>query len=436
MSRKLPWRILLGSALFAGVSVASSAQNAQTGNFLYKVKKKESLYLLGSLYFSNPSSYRKIQRINRVINPRRLQIGTSLQIPQSLLRYETIQGRIFSSKGTVFIGSRAAYVGMAVQEGDLVQTGQRSFVSLRLPDGSVVTLPSNSTVRIQRLRRTLLTDGVERLFAIKSGQATGIVTPLQNPFSTFRISTPSAITSVRGTEFRVRYDPKDESSATEVIEGKVAFNEVRGEAQIVAKGFGTNTTLASPVALLPPPLLLDADKVQHEEQLTFTARAMDGATRYRFQIGRNAGFLDMMDEATSSTAEATFLSIANGLYFVRITGIDAAGMEGQPAIYSFERRLSRIRTSIEEGKTGLYRQFLFRWQAIDASKPQFRFQLSRKADGSVPMVDESGLTESSFIITDLPKGTYYWRVMTMEVEGNKFYRKWSSTNELRVEATR
>src|SRR3546814_1940751 len=87
------------------------------------------------------------------------------------------------------------------------------------------------------------------------------------------------------------------------------------------------------------------------------------------------------------------------------------------------RRLNRISTSLEERRAGRYRQYLFRWRAPDAPNAQFRFQLSASPDGSSPLVDEIGLTEPVLILTDLPKGTYYWRVVSTETAHGDIYRK-------------
>jgi len=216
------------------------------------------------------------------------------------------------------------------------------------------------------------------------------------------------------------------------VEGKVAFREGSESEQLVPAGFGSSDRLAAPVALLPPPDLADPAKVQDDEQLSFALRPMANAVGYHFQIARDAGFIDVIDETYADTPTGAFPSLPNGSYFVRLSGIDGNSLEGEPAVYSFERRLNRLRTSLEQSRAGRYRQFLFRWQAPDVKAAQYRFQLSRAKDGSDPVVDQTGLADSFFIVTDLPGGTYYWRVMSVEAADGKVYTKWSATSELRV----
>ncbi|WP_243652443.1 FecR domain-containing protein [Novosphingobium sp. PhB165] len=400
------------------------------------MNRNDTLYDLAQRYFADRGGYVVVQKLNRVSNPRRMPVGKVLKIPRSLLRREPIEAVVQNYKGSVLVGTRSAAIGLKVHEGDLVETGDRSFVSLRLPDNTTVSLPSGTRVRVQMLRRTLLAESVERQFVIQKGQAAGIVTPMTDPQSTFQFLTPRAMTSVRGTQFRVSYEPGDESSHVEVTEGKVAFREDRETEQFVEAGFGTSDQLPAPVPLLAAPDLVTPDKVQDEERLAFAVKPLTGAIRYRFQLARDAGFLDVIDEAFADTPQAELPSLPNGTYFVRMAGIDANGLEGKPSVYSFERRLNRLRTSLEQSRAGRYRQFLFRWQAPDLTGAHFRFQLSHNADGSSPVVDQTGLAGSSFVITDLPGGTYYWRVMSIEAASGRIYTKWSPTSELRVGNTK
>lgn len=427
--------------LLAGASLLSSSPvcaRSPAEHVEYKVLKGDTLYDLAIRYLANPGGYAVVQKLNRIVNPRRIPTGRTLKIPRALLRQEPIEATVLSYSGKVLVGARTAMVGMKVKEGDLLETADRSFVTLRLPDASTVSLPSRALVMVELLRRTLLADSVERRFTIARGQATGSVTPMTDPHSTFQFQTPRAMTSVRGTRFRVNYDPQDSSSRVEVVEGKVAFRESGQVEQLVAAGFGTKDSLPDPVPLLPPPALTAADKVQDEEALRFALQPVAGAAAYHIQIARDAGFLEAIDETRSDGPEAQFSGIGNGTYFVRSSAIDANGLEGLPSTYSFERRLNRLRTSIEEGRAGKCRQYLFRWDAPDLGPDlagtQFRFQLSRNPDGSGAVADQTGLKGSSFIITDLPGGTYYWRVMSMTTGPERIYTKWSSTNELRVGA--
>src|SRR3546814_9009012 len=112
----------------------------------------------------------------------------------------------------------SATIGMIIQDGDSIKTGAKAYVSLLLPDRSVVSLPSQSAVRVSRLRRTMLTGNIMRLFAIEKGSASAVVTPMPNPRSSFEFTTPVAVSTVRGTRFRMNYDPERGRATSAVLE--------------------------------------------------------------------------------------------------------------------------------------------------------------------------------------------------------------------------
>lgn len=440
--RSSSFRTLLPALLaFALFGTAHAAPGSNDDAIVYRVAKGDSLYTLAERNFRKLADYAVVQRLNRVIDPRRLPVGTVLKIPRSVLRQEPIDAVVQSFRGTVFAGAGERYrrvvVGMKVREGDRIETAGRSFVTLGLPDGSNVTLPSRTTVLVERMRRTLMAGSVERLFRIEKGRAGATVTPMEDSHSQFRFSTPVAVSAVRGTRFRMRYDPEVHRAASEVLEGKVAFvSAADAEEQMLSEGFGTANGLSGPVRLFAPPELVSPGRVQDEEHLRFALKALSDATSYHVQIAADAGFIDVLDETTVASTEAILEPIGNGDYFVRATAIDANGLEGLPATYAFQRRLNRIEASAEEARSGRYRQYLFRWRAPDARHAKFRFQLSASSDGGKPLIDEPGLTGTVFVVTDLPAGSYYWRVMTLEVEEGRAYGKWSPFQELRVEGTR
>ena len=419
------------SALHAQASVQTLESIAR-----YEVARGDNLYTFAARYLARLADYKIVQRLNRIADPRRVPIGLSLRIPHRLLKQESVHAVIQSYRGLVRVGARAAAVGMVVTEGDLIETGQKSFVTLMLPDDTVVAMPSHSAVRVRRLRRTVLGSHIERLFAIEHGRANATVTPMSDSLSDFRFSTPSAVTSVRGTRFRISYDPGSKRATGEVLEGKIAFATPKAAEQLLPAGFGTANGLTAPVALLAPPELIGADRPQSDEDLRFTMKPLSGADRYRLQIGTDAGFLEILDEVTTASPEAQFASLPNGSYFVRVTAIDPNQLEGKPATYAFKRRLNRISTSLEQSRVGRFRQYLFRWRTPDAPGAQFRFQLSRDDEKSTPLVDEVGLTGTSFIVTDLPKGSFRWRVMTVESVDGRVFSKWTDYMELRVEDAR
>lgn len=106
--------------------------------------------------------------------------------------------------------------------GDTVRTGKDGRADLLLTDGDLLSLEAGSAV-------TLVEDGAEVLLGVIRAQ-------VRSRFAKkFTVRTPSAVTSVRGTDFLVRELPGKPSSVV-VLEGAVEFS---GRA-------GTKTVLVGP----------------------------------------------------------------------------------------------------------------------------------------------------------------------------------------------
>lgn len=433
------WRF--GFLLLAFVLQAApvSAQAPEEPEIVrYQMREGDTLYALAERHFRRIGDYAIVQRLNGIRNPRRIAIGRTLRIPKRLLSSEPVVARIISFRGNVQLlrdgRELAVSAGMAAREGDELATGANSFVSLGLPDRSAVALPSQSRVRIDRLRRLSLTGAVERLFSVEQGRVRAVVSPLDET-DEFHVTTPISVSAVRGTEFRVRYDARAARAITETLSGEVRMSTARETRRNLPAGFGavaSDAELSAPVSLLPAPSLVAPGKIQDDSGLVFELTPLAGARAYHVQIARDAGFLDTVSEATSQTTEVRLPPVGDGTWFVRVAAIDGRGLEGMYEIYGFQRRLNAISANVVVSRAGDYRQYLFLWKVMGKGERQYRFQLSRQEDGSDPIVDEIGLTEQRFAITDLPPGTYYWRVETLQFIDGEAYGRWSRTERLTI----
>jgi hypothetical protein len=325
---------------------------------------------------------------------------------------------------------------MRLSEGSSIQTGANAFISLGLPDGSVVTMPSQTNVNIGWLRRMPLTGTVERRFDVKAGRMRAVVTPMTDPRSSFRVTTPAAVSAVRGTEFRVSYDPALERGATEVLTGKVAVSNARSSSKLVHAGFGEMTHratgLSTPIPLLPAPEPIDQSGRQRDVTVSFAVKPVAGATGYRLQIARDAGLLELVSETVSADPRFSLAQLPNGTYFSRIAAIDAAGLEGRSDVYGFERRLHGITTSMEQQSGGGQRRYLFRWSDVGSDKYVYRFQLSRCGSEQMPMIDQSNVANLGLVVSNLPAGAYCWRVQSIEVGSDGDDVVWSEINKFTI----
>lgn len=429
--------------IVAMVAASSGGATAATADYVqYRVKQGDTLFTLGENYFVSADSYRHVQRINRINNPRRLKINSILRIPRSLLRTAPVEAEVVAFRGPVQIinagATQQAALRMPVTENAVIATAARGFVTLMLPDESRISLPAGTRIRIDRLRRILLTGEVSRTFRLERGTADWEVTP--NTGNPFVVTTPTATTAVRGTHFRVSYDEERDVSAVGVLEGRVdvtaatSLEASADTATAVEITAGTGAAVSAQggirsTKLLPAPDLLRPGRLQRDPTLHFAARPVSGATGYVFEIANDAGFIDRLDRLDSNTPEAGFEGLESGTYFVRTTAVDADGIEGLSAIYSFDRSLNTVGT---EPPAQQGRDFLFRWHGSGQGRAEFRFILSRDEAGEDRLVDRPGLTDSNITVSNLPSGTYFWRIWSIRFENGKYSEAVSPPQRLQI----
>lgn len=411
------------TALAAG-QAAPPAPKAEPAPMVdYRVRNGDTLFDLGNRYFRGRGDYLIVQRLNHVANPRRLPRNRVLRIPRRLLKYEPIQGSVAAFRGSVTLAqagaSRPAVLDAPVGEGALVTTAAKSYLTVEMPDASRFSLPSNSRVRILRLRRILLTNEIERRFQLEGGRSDWSVTP--NPANPFTVATPIATTAVRGTVFRVTYDGDAAAMTLGVLDGRVGVSDEKREEAAVPKGTGAlikSDLPVNPTPLIKAPDLVRPGATQTGTEVLFQAKPVEGATAYGFEIATDAGFIDRIDEVVSPTTEGRFPTLPEGTYFVRVTAYDANKIQGLENTYSFDRQLNTIGLdSPSSSAVGRRKEYKFRWHGSSKGRINYRFLLSRDEAGKDVVVDEVALTKPGIGVSDLTPGVYYWRVWSVRLDG-------------------
>jgi hypothetical protein len=437
------WVMNPGSA--AADASAAKARHEKAAYVTYVTSQGDTLYEIAGRYLRDPHDWTVLSRLNHVPAPRHLQAGISLRLPAALLRQDQEAARVVATSGPV----ERAYgykqyaplaVGMTLGEGDQVRTGDQGFVTLELADGSHVTVSPDATVVIGTLRETVLTGATDRVIQLHQGEVDSEVTHATKKDDRFQIRSPSVVAGVRGTQFRVNYDSNAQQTAVEVLDGAVGVDPASAAApppgvplqasqQLVAARFGSITgagaAIGAPVELLPAPALTEPGKTQDGKTVAFDLTGDPQAAGYRVQIARDADLLDLIRDMRVSEPHADVGALPDGTYFVRIAALSSTGLEGLPQTYAFERRQLGLAASAQQRPGS--RDYTFRWYA---SRPgvetRFRFVLGTTADLSHPLVDRTDLPAGQIVVTDLPRGIYYWTVIAEQFENGRFYEKGSS----------
>lgn len=412
----------------------------------YQVKPRDTLEGIARRYLLSRSDIALLRRINGVRNPRRLPVGMVLRAPLARLRRESMELTVVAFAGKVAAGGSSTFApvrsGTHVREGEIIETGPNSFVTLAYGDGSLMTLPSLTRARIEDLHRLLLNDSIERRVLIERGRGEYQVTPLRAPRDRFEVRTPMAVAAVRGTEFRVNFDPGRETSALEVLEGRVGERAAASEDTAVVTG-GAAAVRAPGIEgrlLVPLPAAPDLERpgrVQDEADVAFAIASPKGGYDYRVQLSRDAGFTDLFAETMADHGQASFAGVANGTFFVRVTAIEGHGVEGLPTTYAFERSFTSLTGDVKgPAAKSRHRLYAFKWRAEGEGSLTFQFILARDPDLHDRLADEVGLTANEVDLVDLRPGIYYWRVVMNQMIGGKLHLRALKVNTLRIASDR
>ncbi|CAN7561170.1 FecR domain-containing protein [Trinickia sp. LjRoot230] len=408
------------------------------GTVPYRALPGDTLYSVAERYLRDRNDWRVLAQLNHVAAPRRLQPGSTLRLPVALLKRDSLAARVVATSGAVERLSRAAPPlplanGTSLGESDAIGTGADGFATIEFDDGTHISIAPQSTVEFRELARTVVNGSTVRRIDLRRGEVDNEVTHAKSKQDRFEIHAPSIVAGVRGTRFRVSTEPR--ASAVEVLDGTVAVDGEHALAlhvnkksmtsgQLLPAGYGNVTQAGKPVgtavALLHAPELMQPDRVQSDPDVRFELMPLEGARRYHFEIARDAGMLDRIRELRTNGPNASFDDLADDTYFVRVSGIDDAGLEGIGRIYAFERRRSQvIATATPAHGT---RNYTFRWLASRAGVPtQFRFILSRNDDLRDPLIDAVDLSVDRLAVAGLPPGVYYWVVVAEQFERGRFY---------------
>lgn len=430
---KLAKGLLVGFASLFGLQGQALAQSGD--HVTYVVRQGDTLHDLAREYFISQRVVPALMRLNRIRDPRKLQIGSSLRIPRPLLRYEPEPLRILAFSGPVTLSRSgtelAPRVGEQVLEGSLVRTGAKGFISFGGTGNSRLSLPSNSLVQIREAKRYLINNAIDFDVRVLEGR-TETRAPQLKADERYRIGTPLAVTAVRGTEFRVAYDDRTELSLTEVTEGTVVVSAGTADA-VAAAGAGIASvagTLGRAEPLLPAPEVVEAGRIQTEDNVVFALVGIENARAYRTQIARDAGFIELVAEEIGSDTQARFESIEDGRFFVRSRAVADSGLEGFAGTYAFRRKRLGVSANVEPSP--FEDLFKFAWLPEGEGESFAAFQLWNADDADSMIVDEVGLQNKGFYVGPLAPGKYLWRVATFQIDEGDVIKVWSPAQEFTV----
>ncbi|WP_338413975.1 FecR domain-containing protein [uncultured Sphaerotilus sp.] len=422
------------------LSAAGGRASAAPDEFLYTVQPGDSVWTLAARYLHQQHTWQDLRTNNQLRNDR-LQPGQVLRIPLPWLRLTTQEARLAVLQGGVTLNSgtgwTAARADTALPPGTWLRTPADGTATLLMQDGTRVLVRPSSELRLIPLDRAQQEAWIKAQPASDAGPRTSASTaPVriellrgglestvqpQRDDSRFEIRTPSAVTTVRGTEFRVSADA--DSTRAEVVHGRVDFGNALGNVPLgTATGSRADLGL-QPVAAVPllaaPALEATADTLSADQIRALRWPPIDGAVAYRVQWFGADRPARLLHESVQEQVQPDVPPLTDGPYQLRVRAIDAMGLEGLPAARSLTLRTPppRPRTPPLDVHW-LDRRVELRWPPLD---PQACVQVQIATDSAFAQVVLDELTPREGLNLPAPHrpGPYLVRVRVLQTDGGR-----------------
>lgn len=419
-----------------GLATAASALNApdSAGTFHYTVQPGDSAWNITARYLRTTDHWQAL-RLRHHLQGDRLQPGQVLDIPMNWLKLATPQATLIGLEGNVQLKQgtgdwQAARPDTALPPGAWLRTQYGSTATLLMQDGTRVLVRPDSELRLMPvdqadLERWLKTQPQTAPTAqapvrieLLQGGLENAVQP-QTGRNRFEIHTPSAVTTVHGTEFRVFANAQ--SSRAEVVHGAVNFHNPLGQVEL-GMATGSRAERGVPpidaVPLLPAPdvkALPDALTPGQMRQMSLPAVA--GATAYRTQWFSPDTPGRLLHETVSASSQPGVPALPDGTYRWRIRAIDANGFEGLSA----ERTMTLTtpppsHQPLRLQAVRLGKRLELRWTPPDA-QASFQVQVARDATFGTVVLDEPTPHTRLSLPLPSPAVPHHARIRTLYPDG-------------------
>lgn len=316
---------------------------AQEEYWEYTFRPGDSLWKIAKKYTTTVNNWAEIQRINRIrqSSNQRIAPGTRIVIPITMLKLQPAPAIVIALSGDVRLvrangDEESPAIGTKLFNGDRVITESTQNIRIQFADASELQVLPNSEVVLDKLSHHSQSGMVDTRVRLNTGSVNTWVEKL-HPDSHYEIKTPSAITAVRGTTYRVSADGS-EVSRTEVIEGKVAVSANNTEKQ-VDYGYGIvaeiDVPLPDPVELLSAPAVSDNLSAE-KTALHINWAPLTGAKNYRYQLASDNKFNQVIIDDATTENQLNIEDLAPGQYYLRVRGVDQFKLEGFDSSRGYE----------------------------------------------------------------------------------------------------
>lgn len=414
--------------VFLFSSLLAQAAELNESDWAYSVKPNDTFYSIYRQYLRGQSDIARLSAYNHHKLSKRLLPGQVLQIPVTMLKKIPVQVQVLVASGDVVrlpsdqSSEQKVSKGDLLNQGDNLKTGKYSVAKIGFPDGSQVDVQQNSHIVLQSSYQYAGKQTYVILLKLIKGRTQVDANPSHLSGYSMQIQTPSAIAAVRGTTFRVRADQN--VTMQETLSGRVALAS-SGKEVLLAQGYGSlaekDKEPLPPIALPNKPALTGWPTQFESEEIaiSFTLNAQADADTWVYQLAKDAGFTQIIDEQTVQTRTFNLGKLAEGQYFLRVRAQGAQSLQGEDALHTFLVKKAVI-AEVPPLQPMLLSPSLdaeitlapthFDWTPVPAAE-QYQLQIARDATFKDIVFEQLTTQDQLSINQSFGQGQYFWRVI-------------------------
>lgn len=407
------------------------AKSAQAQEWVYTVVEGDTLSEFSQKYLYKTSYWKQLQRINNIVDPKRIPTHTKLRVPIKWIRSQPAAAKAIKIEGTASLIKQGSEVAIPLAEtallelGDELKSNPQSSVLIRFADGSEMTVQQNSRIQFNYMREYGETGMVDSRVRLISGELETRAQPQRGGGARLEIETPAAVSAVRGTEFRTAYSAESQSANIEVLEGGVAVKGGKSS-KLIRAGYGTKVKKGKaplpPKKLLPPVTLDNYPDPIEQVGYEMSWKPLKQAKSYKALIADSNLFSTVISNQISPRNRINLPDLKDGTYYIQIRATDTLGIEGLNRVQAFTLNarpqppfpVAPTDKEVFRGKTPQ-----LEWtNSSDADN--YRLEIATDSTFQNLVISESEITSVQYNAYKLsPTQTYYWRLASIASDGEQ-----------------
>jgi len=410
--------------LFNSIQTATAVENK---TWVYVVTNGDSLWNITTKFLTKIDYYTQLQQLNNIKYPKKMKPGSVIRIPMEWIKHTPASAQVSFIQGQSQLFRNKELTALAPSTvlvlGDEVRTGNKGSATILFADGSEMVLFKNTIVSFDHLSAYGETGMVDTRVRVLQGKVETNAQKNKGPGSRLDISTPSAISSVRGTVYRVS-NTGENISTVEVLEGIV---EVAGDKpnHSIKVAIGQGTRIEKGLEPTPPSPLLSAPTILtrqdfFEKTPVITWAKVNKAKYYNIQVSSKNNFKSILWSELTTNNTIELPEFTDGHYYYRITATDLLGIEGFASQKELTVNLSpKPPKLINTPQRILSNKLLsvLRWENSSDKADSYKIELAKDNMFTQLALTKTVTSTELSLLQDLAFGNYFWRVSSIKGSG-------------------